>query len=681
MSALGYSGRTRLCALALGTVAVLCFTVAASAQPASVNLSGLKSDASNDRFIVKYRGGSAQRNDSAIIQKSLDDIGRRRVQGGKALGLRRARRMAVGADVVIADRKLDKVEAEDLMRQIASDPSVEYVEVDAILRPDVTPNDPSYPQQWGYSGAWGIRADKAWDITSGAGVVVAVIDTGITSHSDLNANVLPGYDFISDAATARDGDGRDSNPRDEGDWCPAQYRDSSWHGTHVAGTVAAVTNNAAGVAGVAYRAKILPVRVMGACGGYMSDTADAIVWASGGTVANVPVNPNPAEVINMSLGGRGTCLTTLQNAINGAVARGTTVVASAGNDNVDAAGQMPANCSNVIVVAATDSQGNRSSFSNFGSIVDIAAPGSNILSTLNSGLTTPGGETYASYNGTSMAAPHVAGVIALMQSAADTPKTPAEIEQILKTNASPFTIVPTQPIGAGLANAFDAVNAVRVTPLVNGVPLTGLSGAAGSQRMFAMDIPVYARVTIQASGGTGDANIYVNYGSPPTLAKASIKAEGPGNEILAVLDRQAGKVYVLLHGSSAYAGLTLTASYKPFAVKQVQFTPPTDAVEVANGARLTNLSDSIGGVRLYALQLPPDKTVRVTAAMNGGSGDADLYINYGSPPTPSMWTVRGYDLGNNVESYLDRKGGTFYYLIHAYEAYSGVSLELSYREL
>src|SRR5690606_31257016 len=157
--------------------------------------------------------------------------------------------------------------------------------------------------------------------THGNGVVVAVLDTGITRHGDLDANVLPGYDFISDAGKANDGDGRDNDPSDPGDWvtlnqCPGGNRaeNSSWHGTHVAGTIAAVTNNAKGVAGTAFGARILPVRVLGTCGGYDSDIADAIVWAAGGSVSGVPTNANPAEVINLSLGGGGACGRTSQNA-------------------------------------------------------------------------------------------------------------------------------------------------------------------------------------------------------------------------------------------------------------------------------------------------------------------------------------------------------------------------------
>lgn len=162
------------------------------------------------------------------------------------------------------------------------------MEIDQIMYPTLTPNDTRLSEQWGFgTTASGINVRPAWDTATGTGVVVAVIDTGITSHPDLNANVLPGYDFISDAARARDNNGRDSNAADQGDWRTANQcgtaaaANSSWHGTHVAGTIAAVTNNSTGVAGTAFNARIVPIRALGLCGGSSSDIADAIVWASG----------------------------------------------------------------------------------------------------------------------------------------------------------------------------------------------------------------------------------------------------------------------------------------------------------------------------------------------------------------------------------------------------------------
>ncbi|MEE5091821.1 S8 family serine peptidase, partial [Xanthomonas euvesicatoria] len=182
--------------------------------------------------------------------------------------------------------------------------------------------------------------------------------------------------------------------------------------------------------------------------------------ASGGTVSGVPANANPAEVINMSLGGSGSgsCSSSYQNAINSAVSRGTTVVVAAGNSNANVANFTPVSCANVISVASITSAGARSSFSNFGTGIDISAPGSAILSTLNSGTTTPGSASYASYNGTSMAAPHVAGVVALVQSVASRPLTPAAVETLLKNTARPLPGACSGGCGAGIVNAAGAVS-------------------------------------------------------------------------------------------------------------------------------------------------------------------------------------------------------------------------------
>ena len=376
------------------------------------------------------------------------------------------RRLAVGADVVRADRKLDRVEAETLMRQLAADPNVEYVEVDRLLQALLTPNDPRYPEQWGYQDSdAGIRANEAWDIATGTGVVVAVLDTGITATATSMPTSSPATTSSATPTAARDGNGRDSNPADQGDWyaggeCgqPAGSN-SSWHGTHVAGTVAALTNNGIGVAGTAFNARIQPVRVLAKCGGSISDIADAITWASGGTVCGMPANANPAEVINLSLGGGGSCSTTMQTRDQ---RRG-----QPRHDAGDRGGQRqrqhlrshPANCNNVIAVASITSTGQRSSFSNYGALIDIAAPGSAILSTLNAGTTTPGAESLRELQRHLDGQPHVAGVIALLQSVAPTPKTPAEVETIIKTNFRPFPVTPTQTIGPGILDAKKVVDA------------------------------------------------------------------------------------------------------------------------------------------------------------------------------------------------------------------------------
>ncbi|MDF2482674.1 MAG: peptidase [Stenotrophomonas indicatrix] len=572
--------RVRRVWVVLGASVLSSLLLATPALAGDVQLSGLQSAPTHQRFIVKYRDGSAPVANTTALASSLKTAAAGIASSqGRALGLQQVRRLAVGSTVVRTDRALDQAESELLMRKLAADPNVEYVEVDQIMRATLTPNDTRFSEQWGFGTSnASINVRPAWDKATGTGVVVAVIDTGITNHADLNANILPGYDFISDAAMARDGGGRDSNPNDEGDWYGANEcgsgipaSNSSWHGTHVAGTVAAVTNNSTGVAGTAFNAKVVPVRVLGKCGGYTSDIADAIVWASGGTVSGVPANANPAEVINMSLGGGGSCSTTYQNAINGAVGRGTTVVVAAGNSNTNVSSAVPANCPNVIAVAATTSAGARASFSNYGTGIDISAPGQSILSTLNSGTTTPGSASYASYNGTSMAAPHVAGVVALMQSVAPSPLSPAQVESIIKSTARPLPGACSGGCGAGIIDADAAVTAAinGTTPnpggtvLQNNVPVTGLGAASGASLSYTVNVPAGStQLRVAISGGSGDADLYLRQGSAPTDTVYTCRPYLSGNnETCTVNSPTAGTWYVRLKAYSTFSGVTVNAQY------------------------------------------------------------------------------------------------------------------------
>jgi serine protease len=441
---------------------VLCSGTAAMAADANFT----------DRIIVKYRAvpatAAAQATQARGAELSAARFG---------VAMSRVRTTALGSQVLRADRRLSLAEAERLAADIAaSDPNVEYAEPDRIMRRTLTPNDSRYNEQWHYfESTGGINAPAAWDKSTGAGVVVAVIDTGYRPHADLAANLLPGYDFIGDTFVANDGNGRDSDASDPGDWInagecgpgdPATFESSSWHGTHVAGTIAAVTNNANGVAGVAFNAKVVPARVLGKCGGYTSDIADAIVWTSGGAVSGVPANANPAKVLSISLGGGGSCGATTQNAINSARSRGASVIVAAGNSNANASNFSPANCSGVVTVAATGRNGGKASYSNFGATVEVAAPGgsggaNSVLSTLNAGSTSPGADNYALYNGTSMATPHVSGVAALMLSVKST-LTPDQVTSILQSTARPFPATCSQ-CGSGIVNANAAVDAALGT--------------------------------------------------------------------------------------------------------------------------------------------------------------------------------------------------------------------------
>ncbi|MBO9831764.1 S8 family peptidase [Xanthomonas phaseoli] len=563
----------------LGASALTSLLLATPAFAGDVYLGGLATAQTHQKFIVTYKDGSSALSSPSVLTTSLRTAARALpAKAGKPLGLNSVRRLAVGPELVQADRALDRAEAETLMRQLAADPNVQSVEVDQMLYPTLTPNDSRLSEQWAFGTTnAGLNIRPAWDKSTGANVVVAVIDTGIVSHPDLDANILPGYDFISDATAARDGNGRDNNPADEGDWNSTSgctTSNSSWHGTHVAGTVAAVTNNTTGVAGTAFNAKVVPVRVLGRCGGSLSDIADAIIWASGGTVSGVPANPNAAEVINMSLGGGGTCSSTMQSAINGAVSRGTTVVVAAGNSAANVSGSLPANCANVIAVAATTSAGAKASYSNYGSGIDVSAPGSGILSTLNSGTTTPGNASYASYNGTSMAAPHVAGVVALVQSVAPTTLTPAAMETLLKNTARALPGACSGGCGAGIVDADAAVTAAIAgssgggggggtgNTLTNGTPVTGLGAATGAELNYTITVPAGSgTLTVATSGGSGDADLYVRAGSAPTDTVYACRPYLDGNAETCSITSPSGTYYVRIKAYSTFSGVTLTASY------------------------------------------------------------------------------------------------------------------------
>lgn len=346
--------------------------------------------------------------------------------------------------------------------RIASAPGVEYAVPERRAYPTADPSDPAFPWQWDLPA---IGVPNAWTHTRGAGVTVAVVDTGWLPHPDL-PRPLPGYDFIGDAAYALDGDGRDADATDAGDWTPygvcedPTARASSWHGLHVTGTLAAITDNGGGVSGIAPDTRVVPVRALGRCGGTDTDITDALVWAAGGTVPGAPANANPAKIINLSLSGPGACSPVEQRAIDAATSRGALVVVAAGNDGRDVASYTPANCHGVLVVAASDRSGAAATYTNRGSAVTLSAPGSTIYSLGNTGPRgyDPSGWSYLPRSGTSMAAAHVSAVAALMWSVAPT-LTAAQVRDVLLRTATRWPGA-TTGAGAGIVNAAAAVEAV-----------------------------------------------------------------------------------------------------------------------------------------------------------------------------------------------------------------------------
>jgi serine protease len=297
------------------------------------------------------------------------------------------------------------------------------------------PNDLLWSVQWNMNDKdTGINLLSAWEITQGNNTPVAVIDTGVIKHIDFAGKLLPGYDVISNIARANDGDGPDANATDPGDFleigeCATDsapgataFRPSSWHGTAVAGIIAAAANNSDGMAGISQGARILPIRVLGKCGGVVSDTLAGVAWAAGLEMdATFPKNPNPSRILNLSLGGERTCAGAEAEFYKMVVQKQIVVVASAGNDN-SATDKSPASCPGVISVGSHNATGNRASYSNFGSRVNLSAPGGDrssttflkIPTTYNSGTRGPLEDSYQGLQGTSFSAPHVAGVVHLM---------------------------------------------------------------------------------------------------------------------------------------------------------------------------------------------------------------------------------------------------------------------------
>jgi serine protease len=424
-----------------------------------------------DQMIVKL--GPIDGPEAATLTPSR--LARLREKTGIALELRR--RMSGDAWVLRLPGPVAIDKAEAIAEQLTGLRDVVIAEPDRILYPmlhvpQVTaPNDPLLPEQWPLTDPnAGINLLSAWDLTTGSAAVhVAVLDTGILgSHEDLAGQWAGGYDFISLPLNARDGDRRDNDPSDEGD--RLLFNTSSWHGSHVAGTIAAASNNGLGVSGIAPDTTLQPVRALGSLGGTTSDLVDAIRWAAGLSVPGVADNPFPAQVLNMSLGGAGACSPIWQQAIDDAVAAGSTIVVAAGNSSSTASGFTPASCDNVIAVAATGPTGDLAYYSNYGPLVDLSAPGGDaqlggvVLSTVDSGARIPEADAYTGYQGTSMASPHVAGVVALMLSLNPT-LTPSQIEAILKDTAHPFPgssscASSTWLCGAGIVDAAAAVYAV-----------------------------------------------------------------------------------------------------------------------------------------------------------------------------------------------------------------------------
>jgi serine protease len=490
------------------------------------------------RVLVKLLGEVAK--GEQATQSASDKVAALAVRSRVALRGRRA----LGSSLHVLE--LDSGEStEAQLERLRADAEVEYVELDRRRFVHALPNDPLYTQQWyqqvNAATPSAIDAEHAWDVTSGTtGVVIAVLDTGVRfDHPDLGraqlgGRLLPGYDFVANAATANDGNGRDADPSDPGDFVTQADRgtspfqnceavDSSWHGTRVAGIVGARTNNSEGMAGTTWAPWVLPVRVLGKCGGFDSDILAGMLWAAGVHVDGVPDNPYPARVENLSLGSISACSFAYQDVIEELAVRGTLVVASAGNEGGPVGS--PANCVGTVGVAGLRHAGTKVGYSSLGPEVALSAPAGNcvnlqgaclfpISTTTNLGTTVPGANSYTDQInrnvGTSFSAPIVAAIAGLMSSVNGN-LSPAQMRaRLIEGATAPFPVSsdPTVPMchvpagpgdvqglecscttstcGAGMANAAAAVAAARrpiaamITPASVSAGQNVLLSAAGS---------------------------------------------------------------------------------------------------------------------------------------------------------------------------------------------------------
>jgi hypothetical protein len=390
-----------------------------------------------------------------------------RANDGRTIDVRGAHRVRVlsdGTERWDFDRRLDASETLAVRDALAQDPSLR-VDVDLYREAQLVPDDPQYPTQWALGM---IDAEHAWDVETGdPQLVVAVVDTGVISdHPDLQPRLIAGYDFISDIDNAGDGDGRDDDPYDAG---TESESSSGFHGTHIAGIIGAASGNGYGIAGVDWRARLQAVRVLGVDQhrGKDSDIADGIRWAAGLNVPGAPQNPNPAKVINLSFGGPGYSQL-LQDAVLAAKARGSLVVASAGNNGADAIENFPGALEGVLDVAAASHDGTLAAYSDYGPRIDILSPGGSSFLDAPTPDDTPGAVLSCGYRrfdrqpllvyaaGTSQAAAYASGVAALVRAAA-----PALEPDVAAAVIRRATVAPAggceQGCGDGLINAARAV--------------------------------------------------------------------------------------------------------------------------------------------------------------------------------------------------------------------------------
>ncbi len=581
------------------------------------------------RLIVAFRSAA----DGAVVPLVRADARRHRTLSQQAgttagdvaslaarahLALATSRQLTPSVHVMYLQRRLAGADVDAALRALRADPAVRYADVDRRRFPHAVPDDPLFAASASASGQWYMMtpsmatptsdaaatdAVSAWSITTGStGTVIADVDTGVRfDHPDLlragfGGRLLPGYDFVNGDAssagtslgtylTANDGDGWDPDPSDPGDWidasdqtnalfpakdCPVS--DSSWHGTRVMGILGAVTNNAAGIAGMTWNPYLLPVRALGKCGGYDSDIIAGMQWAAGLTVTGVPDNPYPADIINLSLGAAGACPSAYADAIQTLAGMGVLVVVSAGNGSeppATAGVEAPGNCPGVLTVAGLRNVGTKVGYSSLGPEVRVSAPAGNCVNTSgaclrsidttsNAGLTSPAANTYTDQVnpnlGTSFSAPIVAGIAALMRSV-NANLTPSQLIQRIQQGSVAFP----QPVGLPVCPNTDPTSGECACPRDGSQCGAGMANALGAVEQALRPV---AAVSVPAGTATGTASVLDATGSAPACGRtiAGYAWTAAGGVAIQTGTATAAKATVTPQGTAGTVTLTVTDS-------------------------------------------------------------------------------------------------------------------------
>ena len=667
---------------------------AATAQPA-VHL-----------VLVKLRAATTDRAQVQAVTNTVQALAAR-----ANLTLKSSREIANGLHAVqvqaAAGESIDAT-----LARLRADPKVEYAEPDQRRYPHAVPTDPLFTGQWYLQNVQpsAIDAMTAWDTTTGRNdIVIADIDTGIRfDHPDLRSStvdrLLAGYDFITDVNIANDGDPRDADASDPGDWVTqAEIQDttkpfagctvsnSSWHGTRVVGILGAIANNAAGITGITWLGKILPVRALGKCGGNDSDILDAMRWSAGLHVAGVPDNIHPAQIINMSLGGTGPCSMAQQAVVNEVVAQGVLIVVSAGNEGgpVDS----PANCNGVAGVAGLRNIGTKVGFSSLGPEVALSAPGGNCVNgpglpclfsldtTSNNGIMNPGTSTYTDQSnsnlGTSFSAPMVSAIAALMTSVNGNLQ-PAQLIARLKEGSKPFpqssTTVPAPPACHVPANSMDVQAAECIcTPdgKTCGVGMANAPGAVNAALrpiaavMLPTSVSAGQNVSLKGAGSAAACGHSISTYAWTDVTNQTIAIQGANTATAVVVAPTSGTFTVRLTVTDD-AGRQDTADVIVSSAAATSSAPATAAntagcpLPVAVSVSPTSASvESNGGTRTFTATVTNTSNTAVAWQVNGVAGGnstvgtisaSGAYTGPAAIPSPATVTVTAVSAADSTKS-------------------------------